>query len=275
MAPPRRRRRAISHIEAWEKIEKASNRITVPTRGARSTPFTPATSDCTQKKKRIFETRLLEVRKRCDPNSDNAERLVCKALKQTHVVDMNRNEWSLFLDKMGNERGGPVLRWKPALRYDFASSKGIEAVFRKQICDTIRKGSIRADGKGILTAAVTMIFPQFVEGTCTLIINISKGAFELAKALFKTTITRGTQVYHFMVDDGPSLTMPLVEFTLGDAKKDAVKEIFVPQVYAAITNDLNSDQDTAVSMIIKEESARIEIFLNPWRGCDLAKVLYS
>ncbi|KAJ5230793.1 hypothetical protein N7489_011501 [Penicillium chrysogenum] len=69
--------------------------------------------------------------------------------------------------------------------------------------------------------------------------------------------------------------MPLVEFTLGDAKKDAVKEIFVPQVYAAITNDLNLDQDTAVSMIIKEEGARIEIFLNPVRGCDLAKVLYS
>lgn len=191
------------------------------------------------------------------------------------MVDMNRKEWSLFLDKIGNEIDGPVLRYSPALTYDFALLKGIAAIFDKQLYEIIRKGSFRADGKGRLTAAVTMIFPQWNEGTCTLIVNISKGAFELAKALFKTTITRGTQVYYIVVDDGPSLTVPRMEFTLRDAKKNACKEIFAPDVYAAITNSLGSDPWSALSMTIKEEGANIEISLDPMRGCDLAKMLYS
>ena len=252
---------------------KASNGIPPPVQGNRPTPFKPAQR--TENKRRIFETRLLEVRQQCNPNGDNAERLVCRALNQSLVVDMNRKEWSLFLNKMRSEMNGPVLGCKPALTYDFASLSRIEAVFDKQLCQVIRKGSFQADGKAIPTAAVTMIFPPFNEGTCTLIIHISKGAFELAEALFKSKITRGTKFYHIMVGDGPSLTVPFMEFALRDAKNDALREIFVPKTYAAITNGLDSDHGSAVSMTIKEGGASIEIFLDPMRGCDLARVLYS
>lgn len=247
---------------------KASSGRSLPTRSHRLASTNKA-SQRTLQKKRTFKNRLLEVREQCKPNSDHAERLVRIALTQAHVVDMNRTEWSLFLDKMGTEIDSPVLSCNPT--YDFASLQGIAAVFDESLCGMIKKGSFRADG---ITAGVSMIFPRWNVGTCTMIIDISKGAFGLAKALFKTTITKGAQVYHIKVGDGPSVRVPLMGFTLGDAEKDAIKKIFQPQVYPVEANGLDSDQVLAATMTIKEEGANVEIVLDPMRGFELAKVLY-
>ena len=122
---------------------------------------------------------------------------------------------------------------------------------------------------------MTIIFPPFNKGTYTLIIYILKGAFKLAKALFKSKITRGIKFYYIIVGNSPSLTILFIEFALRDIKNNTLREIFVPKVYIAITNSLDLDHSLAVSMTIKEGGMSIKIFLDPIRGYDLARVLYS
>ncbi|ODM15238.1 hypothetical protein SI65_09179 [Aspergillus cristatus] len=191
---------------------------------------------------------------------------------------MNNDQWSLLLDKLEKEKNEPVSNPNNNIIYEQASLNGIASIFDSRLCDMIKKIPIRID---IWTAAVTMIFPPWNEGTCTLILDIANGADDLAMTLFGTTFTFTGQAQHIMISGGPKLTVPGTEFTLKGAKKEAIAKVFGLRVYEAIADHFESEGGSAkdlsenLSMTVKREGAVIEISLGLLRAIELAKILYT
>ncbi|PYH94468.1 hypothetical protein BO71DRAFT_483742 [Aspergillus ellipticus CBS 707.79] len=279
MAPRRFSRRAISH-EAWEKIQNTSRKNIRSQRQTHSDICKAVNSRRTIEKNEKFQKRLREVRARCARNGDNAVRLCCIGLTKSQVIDMNKDQWSLLLNKLEIERDGPILNPNSLcdMRYKHASLDGIAAIFDGRLCENIKK--VRISEQYTWTAAVTMIFPQWNERPCTLIIDLAKGADELAMALFETAFTQSGQVQHIMTRGGPKLILPVIEFTLKGAKRKSIARVFGPKLSAAIVDGFNpegsleEESTENVAMTIKGEGAIFEIFLDPLRAVELAKKLY-
>lgn len=278
MAPRRTPRKAISHEEAWEKIQGVRHINNQHLKKNQEKALKAIKSPPVTEKGKKFHKRLNEVRAKCNRDGDHAVRLCCIGLTQSLVVDMNNDQWSLLLDKLEKEKNEPVSNPNNNIIYEQASLNGIASIFDSRLCDMIKKIPIRID---IWTAAVTMIFPPWNEGTCTLILDIANGADDLAMTLFGTTFTFTGQAQHIMISGGPKLTVPGTEFTLKGAKKEAIAKVFGLRVYEAIADHFESEGGSAkdlsenLSMTVKREGAVIEISLGLLRAIELAKILYT
>lgn len=82
-----------------------------------------------------------------------------------------------------------------------------------------------------------------------------------------------------MISGGPKLTVPVTEFTLKGAKKEAIAKVFGLRIYEAIADDFESEEGSAkelsenLLMTVKRESAVIEVSLGLLRAVELAKML--
>ncbi|RAL07971.1 uncharacterized protein BO97DRAFT_229359 [Aspergillus homomorphus CBS 101889] len=257
MGPQKTARRALSHEEAWDMIRSVGY---VRYRHKRNSdkPSKEAVSQRGIEKRKKLNRRLYEIHATCCPNGERA--------------------WSLLLKKLEQEKNGPVLNIENAISYEHASLKGIAAVFETDFCDMIRRTSIRIKEQFISGAAVTMTFPRWNESTCTLIIDIAKGANDLAMALFGITCELVGHNRHIMTTDGLSLILPATDITLKGAKQQAIIKVLGSRILEAL-NDYQQGSSAeekfeSVSMTVRGQDASCEVALNPSRAVQIAKMLY-
>lgn len=107
MAPRRTPRKAISNEEAWEKIQGARhiNNQHLKKKNQEKALKAIKSPPVTEKGKK-FHKRLNEVRAKCNRDGDHVVWLCCIGLTQSLVVDMNKDQGFLLLDKLEKERAG-------------------------------------------------------------------------------------------------------------------------------------------------------------------------
>jgi hypothetical protein len=157
---------------------------------------------------------------------------------------------------------------------------GVAEVFKKQICDKIRRVTVN----GELKAAVTTAFPAWAGGVdCLMSLEVDHLSVEwLAMALFNVNVKMINQVWHFMMSGGLSV-ISRSEITLKGAPGEAIANVFGHEIEAAIIEcpirrrELESEMNATecVSMILIEEGAIINLALSLYGGSRIRAKLYN
>ncbi|GLA55867.1 hypothetical protein AnigIFM63604_003086 [Aspergillus niger] len=243
--------------------------------------FSKTESQRTIVKRMKLRQRLEQIRAECSPYGEDAVRLCCRALTQSSIVDMNKHQWSLFMKRLEKEKTGPMFNFRGDIRYDHASLNGIATIFEEGFCDSISKTLIQREELYIPVAAVTMIFPRWNRDPCVLMVDIAKGATDLATDLFETTYQLVGDVWHMSITSGPSLALAATDnatMTISGAKKEAILKVFGSRVLEALDDIVPEGSENwrskSVSMTFRKQGVICQVALDPMRAVGLAKMLY-
>jgi hypothetical protein len=165
--------------------------------------------------------------------------------------------------------------------WENASLEGISRVFKKRLCDEIRRVNVQ----GELKAAVTTAFPTWAGPIdCLISLEISKSSVDwLALTLFGVQVKLIDGIQHFITKSGFSLVVPHTEATMKGAPDEAIDDVFGLEILTAIAeNPIRKSElergmlvTECVSMILVENGAIINLALNLHRGAKIQEKLYT
>ncbi|GKZ63470.1 hypothetical protein AnigIFM49718_011878 [Aspergillus niger] len=272
--------------------------------------------ESSSKNERRFREFLDAVRNRCSQHDATALLIVSVAIGKDKIIGMNNFHRDALLDRLEFEQSGPVLS-SPILReiaktcgiptvrkngnqptlpilsshsdshgttYEHAVLEGITTVFSKDLCKIISQVPTQVKGETSWRAAVTTAFPLYGDVNCLMSLDIcSSGIDYLALELFNAKINTTKSLRYIVIDDGPTLIVPISESTIKGVKEEAIAKVFGVEIHGAIRNspvrrmelEQGKELTECVSMIMMEQGAIVNLSLDLDRGIELSRKLYT
>ncbi|PYH75182.1 uncharacterized protein BO88DRAFT_431584 [Aspergillus vadensis CBS 113365] len=269
----------------------------------------------TSKNERRFHDFLVAVRSRCSQHDATAIFIVSVAIGKDKMIGMNNSHRDALLDRLEHEQSGPILS-SPTLReiakscgiptvrnngqqpillirsrpdshgttYEHAVLEGITAVFSEDLCNIISKVPTPVKGETSWRAAVTTAFPLYGDVNCLMSLDIcSSGIDYLALELFNAKINTTSSLRYIVIDDGPTLIVPVSESTIKGVKEEAIAKVFGVEIHKAIRDsrvrrmelEQGKELTECVSMIMMERGAIVNLSLDLDCGIELSRKLYT